>query len=71
MQNKELYETTMNPANRKLVRLTTDNLETTLGLYENLMGKSPAARRNFIMSNNINSYDEDDIYDDVDEDGDF
>lgn len=71
MSNKELYETTMNPANRKLVRLTTDNLENTLKLYEDLMGKSPAARRAFIMSNNLNSYDEDDIFDDIDEDGDF
>lgn len=67
MQSEELYATTMDPANRHLVPLTTDNLEETLALYERLMGKSPALRRDFILRNKLSKLDDEDIFDDFDD----
>ena len=65
---QELYSTTMDPANRKLVQLTTENLEKTLELYEKLMGKSAAERRNYIVSHNLLAGEaEDDVYEDFDD----
>lgn len=55
MNAEELYETTMNPANRHLVQLTTENMEETLNLYNELMGKQPSLRRDFIMKNKLSS----------------
>ena len=64
----ELYETTMNPANRHLVQLTTEDMEATMQLYHDLMGKQPSLRREFIMKNKLSSIKgDDDLY----EDGDF
>ncbi len=65
----ELYETTMNAENRHLVQLTTDDIEGTLKLYNDLMGKQPSLRRDFIMKNKLSSIKEDgDIFDDDAED---
>ena len=65
---QELYSTTMDPANRKLVQLTTEDLEKTLELYEKLMGKSAAERRNYIVSHNLLAGEaEDDVYEDFDD----
>ena len=65
---QELYSTTMDPANRKLVQLTTEDLEKTLELYERLMGKSAAERRNYIVSHNLLAGEaEDDVYEDFDD----
>ena len=67
MSPDELYETTMNPQNRKLIQLTTDNIEQTLKLYDTLMGKQPSLRRDFILKNKlskIKDIDDDDIFDD-------
>jgi DNA gyrase/topoisomerase IV subunit B len=61
---EELYETTMNPENRHLIQLTTDNLEQTIALYDQLMGKSPAMRRDFIMKNKLSRLSDEDIFDD-------
>ena len=61
---EELYETTMNPENRHLIQLTTDNLEQTIALYDQLMGKSPAMRRDFIMKNKLSRLLDEDIFDD-------
>ena len=55
MQAEELYETTMNPATRQLVQLTTEDLTATLELYNQLMGKQPSLRRDFIMKNKLSS----------------
>lgn len=52
MNPQDLWDTTMNPASRKLIQLTTENFEETLVLFDTLMGKSAAARRNFIIKNN-------------------
>ena len=41
----ELYETTMNPANRHLVQLRTEDMEATMQLYNYLMCKQPSLRR--------------------------
>lgn len=67
MSPDELYETTMNPQNRKLIQLTTDNIEQTLKLYDTLMGKQASLRRDFILKNKlskIKDIDDDDIFDD-------
>lgn len=53
MNSEELWETTMDPKKRKLIQLTTDNFDETLRIFETLMGNSSAARRDFIMSNNL------------------
>jgi DNA gyrase subunit B len=52
MNPQDLWDTTMNPASRKLIQLTTENFEETLVLFDVLMGKSAAARRAFIVRNN-------------------
>lgn len=53
MSSDELWDTTMNPETRNLIKLTTDNFEETLQIFEKLMGKSSEARRHFIMENNL------------------
>jgi len=66
MSPDELYETTLNPSNRVLIQLTTENVEETLKLYDELMGKSPALRREFILKNKLSSFEEDDLFEDDD-----
>lgn len=53
MSSDELWDTTMNPETRNLIRLTTENFEETLKIFAQLMGPSSAARRAFIESNNL------------------
>lgn len=60
----ELYETTMNPDNRHLIQLTTDNIEETLNLYNQLMGKHAELRRDFIFKNKLSSFDDEDLFED-------
>lgn len=65
---EELYKTTMNPANRKLIQLKPDNFNEIIELYTQLMGKNAALRRDFIVKHKLKSIVSDDIYDDeVDE----
>lgn len=65
----ELYETTMNPSTRQLIQLTTDNIEETLKLYSDLMGKQPSLRKDFIMKNKLSSIKGDtDLYEDFSDD---
>lgn len=67
MSAEELYSTTMDPENRELIQLTVDNMESTLKLYDQLMGKTPALRRDFIARNKLSKYaqnEDDDIYED-------
>lgn len=68
MGAEEFYSTTMDPANRKLVPLTTDNMEKTLALYNQLMGKQPSLRKEFILKNRLSSIENDDSFDDYDDD---
>lgn len=68
---EELYSTTMDPSNRKLIQLTTDNFEETLELYDRLMGKQPSLRRDFILNNKLSKYnqtEDDNLFDDDEED---
>lgn len=60
MSPSELWETTMNPDSRTLIQLTTKDIAETHSVYNTLMGKSSAARKAFIIANNLN---EDDFYD--------
>lgn len=69
MSGKELYETTMNPEHRTLIQLTTDNLEQTMKLYDELMGKQPLMRRNFIMRNKLSAFEDSDLFEDFEDDG--
>lgn len=48
---EELWNTTMNPETRTLVQLTTDSMESTLGLFNILMGSNSSLRRDYIMKN--------------------
>lgn len=66
MSPDELYETTLNPSNRVLIQLTTENIEETLKLYDELMGKSPMLRRDFILKNKLSKFEDDDIFEDDD-----
>ena len=59
MDAEELWTTTMNPVTRKIVQLTTSNFEASLDLFQKLMGKSSAARREFIEENNLSNDDTD------------
>lgn len=59
MSADELWETTMDPKTRTLIQLTTDNLDETLQLFETLMGKSSAARKQFILDSNLLETDDD------------
>lgn len=68
LNSEELYATTMDPANRTLIQLTPDNIEKTLALYDVLMGKSPSARKEYIIKNKLSKLDTEDTYDDYEED---
>ena len=67
MNAEELYSTTMDPANRTLIQLTTDDCEKTLQLYDILMGKSPSARKEYITKNKLSKFDAEDTFDDFDD----
>ena len=53
MNADELWETTMDPKNRKLIQLTTENFDETIQIFDTLMGKSASARRHFIETNSL------------------
>lgn len=67
MNGEELYSTTMDPANRTLVQLKPQDLEGTMRLYDVLMGKSPSARKDYIIKHKLSKFDVEDTYDDYDE----
>lgn len=67
MSQDELYSTTMDPANRHLVQLTTDNMSATLDLYNKLLGKQPSLRKEFILKNKLSKLEDEDTYDDYEE----
>ena len=51
MNSKELWETTMDPANRILLQVTLDDAATADELFSVLMGENVEARRSFITRN--------------------
>ncbi|MEP6696555.1 MAG: DNA topoisomerase (ATP-hydrolyzing) subunit B [Pseudonocardiales bacterium] len=51
MNAKELWETTMDPANRVLLQVTLDDAATADELFSVLMGENVEARRSFIIRN--------------------
>jgi len=62
---QELYETTLNPENRRLLQLQADDLTDINNLFDILMGKSSESRKKFILSKGISNlegenFDEDD-----------
>lgn len=48
MNPEQLWETTMNPETRKLIRVNIENAEEADRLFNLLMGENPSERRNFI-----------------------
>lgn len=51
MNANELWDTTMDPAVRRLVQVTVDNLASADGLFSTLMGDEVAPRKQFIQEN--------------------
>jgi len=49
MPPEELWETTMNPANRKLIQVTTEDLESSAQCIDTCMGKNIEDRKDFIF----------------------
>lgn len=57
----------MNPANRKLIQIKPDNFEEIIELYNQLMGKNPSLRRDFIVKHKLKSIVSDEVYDESDD----
>lgn len=49
MRSEELWSSTMDPATRSLIQLTTTDIDSVKELYDVLMGDSSKLRRNFIV----------------------
>ena len=64
LDEEEVYKTIMDPENRLLLPLKIENMEEIKDLYNRLMGKNPALRREFILQHNLSKYSEDDVDDD-------
>ena len=64
LDEEEVYKTIMDPENRLLLPLKIENMEEIKDLYNRLMGKNPALRREFILKHNLSKYSEDDVDDD-------
>ncbi len=54
MNAKELFETTMNPENRKLLRIDMTNVVEAEEMFTKLMGDEVEPRRQFIEDNALN-----------------
>ena len=54
MNAKELYETTMNPANRKFLRVEVTDAVEAEEMFTKLMGEEVEPRRQFIQDNALN-----------------
>ena len=51
MDAEQLWDTTMNPVNRRLLRVTSDNIDEANEAFTMLMGEKVAPRREFIENN--------------------
>jgi DNA gyrase subunit B len=51
MNPDELWDTTMNPDKRRLIRIVYDDLVATDNIFSILMGSEVTPRRNFILNN--------------------
>ena len=67
MNADELWDTTMNPETRKLAKVQFEDFDEALKLFDTLMGKSSAARREFIISNDLVGSGDDFFGDDANE----
>ena len=54
MNAKELFETTMNPANRKFLRVEVSDVVEAEEMFTKLMGEEVEPRRQFIQDNALN-----------------
>jgi DNA gyrase subunit B len=54
MDAKELFETTMNPANRKLLRIELTDAVEAEEMFVKLMGEEVEPRRDYIVENALN-----------------
>lgn len=59
LEPQELYDTTLNPDNRKLLQLQPTDYDDIMVLYQILMGSSSDERKKFIFSHKISKYSQD------------
>lgn len=57
MNPEQLWETTMNPANRTLIQVHVDDMAVSDDMFTTLMGDKVDARREFIQSNALSAVD--------------
>jgi DNA gyrase subunit B len=59
MNPEQLWETTMNPQNRRLIKVTIQDAEEADKLFRILMGEDVSSRKHFILSHakNVNQLD--------------
>ena len=57
MNPEQLWETTMNPANRTLIQVHVDDMAVSDDMFTTLMGNKIDARREFIQSNALSAVD--------------
>ena len=50
MNPEQLWETTLDPINRTLIQVRIDDVESTKGIFEDLMGENVVPRKEFIES---------------------
>ena len=50
MNPEQLWETTLDPINRTLIQVRIDDVESTKGIFEDLMGENVIPRKEFIES---------------------
>ena len=66
LEPQELYETTLNPENRRLIQLQPEDFDDVMALYEVLMGSDSGARKQFILDHKISKYSGDSYVEELD-----
>jgi DNA gyrase subunit B len=54
MNPEQLWETTMDPENRTLLKVAVNDLQESEGIFDTLMGNDASKRKDFILTNALN-----------------